>query len=72
MSRAHTILNNHLQQAGTQELANPQCSRLLAPDQSLVRKLLAEEKDERFRYLLKHSNLHHIESETFSIYVELP
>jgi len=44
----------------------------LAPDSTLVKKLLAEEKDERFRYLLKHSNLHHIESETYSIYVELP
>lgn len=46
--------------------------RLLKPDSNLVRKLLQEEKDERYRYLLRHGSLHHIEAETFSIYVELP
>lgn len=74
LSRAHTILNQHLSSAAATsvELVNPQCSRLLAPDQSLVRKLLAEEKDERYRYLLRHGNLHHIEADSYSIYVELP
>ena len=37
-----------------------------------MRKLLDTEKDERYRYLLRHGNLHYIEQETFSIYVELP
>jgi hypothetical protein len=47
-------------------------SRLLVPDQNLVRKLLEQEKDERYRYLLRLGNIHHIEAETYSIYVELP
>lgn len=74
LSRAHTLLNNHLSSAAavTSELANPHCSRLMAPDQNLIRKLLYEEKDDRYRYLLRHGNLHHIEAETYSIYVELP
>jgi leucine-rich repeat-containing protein 49 len=38
----------------------------------LVRKLLDQEKDERYRYLLRHGNLHYIEQESYSIYVELP
>ena len=76
ISRAHNLLNSHLNQsaaaAASAELANPNCSRLMAPEQNLVRKLLYEEKDDRYRYLLRHGNLHHIEAETFSIYVELP
>jgi Leucine-rich repeat (LRR) protein len=31
-----------------------------------------EEKDERYRYLLKHGNIVSIEAETLSLYVELP
>lgn len=33
---------------------------------------MEEEKDERYRYLLKHGNVHFVESETYSIFVELP
>ena len=52
--------------------AGTKCSRLLAPDPNLVRKLLESEKDERYRYLLKHGKLHNIEADSFSLYVELP
>ena len=38
----------------------------------MIRRLLNEEKDERYRYLIKHGNVHHIESESLSLYVELP
>lgn len=31
-----------------------------------------EETDERYRYLLRHGNVHHIEVESKTIYVELP
>jgi Leucine-rich repeat (LRR) protein len=34
--------------------------------------LLETETDDRFKYLLKHGNIHYIESETSTIYVELP
>ena len=34
--------------------------------------LAASEEDERYRYLLKHGKLHHIEADSFSLYVELP
>lgn len=45
---------------------------MLAVEQSLIRRLMEEEKDERYRYLLKHGNVHYVEAETNSIYVELP
>ena len=45
---------------------------MLSVDANLVRKLMEEEKDERYRYLLKHGNVHFVESETFSVFVELP
>lgn len=38
----------------------------------MIRRLLNEEKDERYRYLLRHGNILNIESETLSLYVELP
>ena len=38
----------------------------------MVAKLLESEHDERYRYLLKHGKLHHIEADSFSLYVELP
>ena len=38
----------------------------------MIRKLLNEEKDERYRYLLRHGNIHSIESESLTLYVELP
>ena len=44
----------------------------MKPEPGLVRKLLGDEKDDRYRYLLKHSKLHFIESGTYSLYVELP
>ena len=33
---------------------------------------MEEEKDERYRYLLKHGNVRFVEADTYSIYVELP
>jgi len=48
------------------------CSRLLDPEPKLIAKLLESEHDERYRYLLKHGKLHHIEADSFSLYVELP
>lgn len=44
----------------------------MAPEPTLAKKLLAEEKDERYRYLLRNGNVHYIETETYSLYVELP
>ena len=38
----------------------------------LIKKLLVEESDERYKYLLKHVVIHFIESLNQSIYVELP
>jgi hypothetical protein len=43
----------------------------MKPDPSLVRKLLQEEKDERYRYLVKHGLLHFVEKETMTLLVEL-
>lgn len=48
------------------------CVKLIKPDPNMIRRLLNEEKDERFRYLLRHGNVINIESETLSLYVELP
>lgn len=45
---------------------------MLTAEPSLLRKLMEEEKDERYRYLLKHGDVRFIEAETYSIYVELP
>lgn len=56
----------------SQNFASKQCSRLLAPEPKLIAKLLESEHDERYRYLLKHGKLHHIEADSFSLYVELP
>jgi hypothetical protein len=47
-------------------------SKLMKPDPMIVKKLLVEEGDERFKYLLKHGIIHFIESGTMSLYVELP
>lgn len=46
--------------------------KMLPVEQSLIRRLTEEEKDERYRYLLKHGNVHFVEADTHSIYVELP
>ena len=73
IGRAHNQINQHITEAAvTGPAAEFKCEKLLKPSSNLVRKLLVEEKDERYRYLLRHGNLHHIEAETFSIYVELP
>ncbi|CDW72990.1 leucine rich repeat family protein [Stylonychia lemnae] len=48
------------------------CVKLIKPDPNMIRRLLNEEKDERYRYLLRHGNILNIESETLSLYVELP
>lgn len=38
----------------------------------LVKKLIAEERDERYKYLLKHGMIHFVEQETYTLFVELP
>lgn len=38
----------------------------------MIRKLLADEKDERYRYLLRHGNVINVEADTLTLYVELP
>ncbi len=48
------------------------CVKLIKPDPNMIRRLLTEEKDERYRYLLRHGNVLNIESETLTLYVELP
>lgn len=45
--------------------------QLLKPDPGLVVKLLNNEKDERYRYLVRHGNLHYVEADTLTLYVEL-
>ena len=67
-SRAQSFLQNLTHEA----VPSPINSRLLLPDQNLIRKLLDQEKDERYRYLLRHGNLHYIEQDSYSLYVELP
>ena len=44
----------------------------MKPDTFIVKRLLNEETDERYKYLLKHGLIHYIESQTQSLYVELP
>lgn len=38
----------------------------------MIRRLLNDEKDERYRYLLRHGNIINVEAESLSLYVELP
>jgi len=45
--------------------------KLLKADPKLMHKLLREEKDERYRYLIRHGIVHYIEQDTFTLYVEL-
>ena len=45
---------------------------LIRPDPGMITKLLRDESDERYRYLIRHGNLHYIEKETKTLYVELP
>ena len=75
IGRTHNAINQHLSSAKAvpeSSIMASGCQRLLAPDQVLVQKLLKDEKDERYRYLLKNGNIHYIESETYSLFVELP
>ena len=44
---------------------------LLKPDSSLITKLLAEEQDERYRYLIRNGTLHFVEQDSWTLYVEL-
>jgi Leucine-rich repeat (LRR) protein len=44
---------------------------LVKPDSTLITKLLTEEQDERYRYLMKNSIIHYVEQENGTIYVEL-
>lgn len=44
---------------------------LLKPDQNLIAKLLKEEQDDRYRYLVRNSILHYVEQDTWTLYVEL-
>jgi hypothetical protein len=43
----------------------------MKPEPNLVRKLLEEEKDERYKYLMKSGVLHFIEKDTHTLIVEL-
>lgn len=45
--------------------------QLHKPDPVLIAKLLREEPDERYRYLIRHGNVHYVEAETLTLYVEL-
>lgn len=58
--------------AGIKNGGVPKCVKLIKPDPNMIRRLLTEEKDERYRYLLRHGNILNIESETLTLYVELP
>lgn len=45
---------------------------LQAVDDKLKAKLLEEETDERYQYLLNHGNVHAVDTTNQSLYVELP
>jgi len=45
--------------------------QMLKPDAQLISRILCEETDERYCFLIKHGIVHWIESETFTIFVEL-
>jgi len=65
--------NGMMQISGVKgQQAIQKCVKLIKPDPNMIRRLLNEEKDERYRYLLRHGNILNIESETLSLYVELP
>jgi leucine-rich repeat-containing protein 49 len=44
---------------------------MIRPDNALIQKLMVEEKDERYRYLLKQGTIHSVEADTHTIFVEL-
>lgn len=75
IGRTHNAINQHLSSAAAvseSSIIASGCQKLMAPEPTLVKKLLAEEKDERYRYLLKHGNVHYIETDSYSLFVELP
>ena len=45
---------------------------LIRPDAGMITKLLRDETDERYLYLIRHGNLHFIEKDSKTLYVELP
>ncbi len=47
-------------------------TKLQKPDQATVKRLMAEEPDERYKYLLKHGVIHFIETQNSSLYVGIP
>ena len=72
-----TAINNSVSHVGQLQIKGVQssqqkCVKLIKPDPNMIRRLLNEEKDERYRYLLRHGNILNIESESLSLYVELP
>ena len=46
-------------------------SSIVKPDASLISKILRDETDDRYRYLVRHGNLHLVDTESLTIYVEL-
>lgn len=46
-------------------------SCMIKPDSTLITKLLTEEQDDRYRYLMKNSIIHFVEQDNGTIYVEL-
>ena len=72
MATSTVATNGMMQIAGIKGICPPKCTKLIKPDPNLIRRLLNEEKDERYRYLLRHGNIISIESESLSLYVELP
>ena len=72
MGRPHSAIKKHLVNSNSAQINACLYDRLMKPEPGLVRKLLGEEKDDRYRYLLKHSKVHFIEAGSYSLYVELP
>lgn len=44
---------------------------MVKPEQSQIQRLLSEEKDDRYRYLLRQGTIHWVESSSGTIFVEL-
>jgi leucine-rich repeat-containing protein 49 len=73
MGRVHANINSHIDTAAVVNgNVTAPAEGFVKPDSKLIRRLLTEEKDERYRYLLRHGTVQHIEPETFSLFVELP
>jgi Leucine-rich repeat (LRR) protein len=47
-------------------------NELIKPDQQLITKLITEERDERYHYLIRNGTVAYVEADTFTIFVELP